>query len=398
MATHTVRVGVKENCFDGNFNPRGKDTGIELERGQILRIRVPEKDTWTIKGRATSANGLTTIDPSEDGVNAYEYYYREEKGAGIAPWFVKGALVGSLDDGATFFPVGTALTMDVLNPGRLTLYCWCGENRRNSGSVDVEVEVFDRDAFDMDRDPANKKEIEVYADRHSTNVGNGKSAGVTVKPGDIITIFVNDGDTWREGKADTSEWLANGDDGENIEVQGFLFPLTSLIGSVDAGRYFFPIGTFLQMTALSEGSLTLFCASETAFDNSMSIKAYVGADEAVDQGAEIDVEITYVNKNADLAQEYIKLTNKGPRPADLSGWLINGTPNPWQVAGPYRLGNIDLDRHGEVKIYTNKPAADARKGEYSMGRNKSMAPGPGQELRLFDSTGTEIFVYPPPKN
>lgn len=57
--------------------------------------------------------------------------------------FFYGSLVGSLDGGKTFFPVGTRMEMSILIPeGRLTLYYWDSNKADNSGSVIATVAVY----------------------------------------------------------------------------------------------------------------------------------------------------------------------------------------------------------------------------------------------------------------
>jgi len=56
--------------------------------------------------------------------------------------FLYGSLVGSLDDGKTFFPVGTRLEMTILGSGQLSLFYWDSNNQDNSGSVTATVVVY----------------------------------------------------------------------------------------------------------------------------------------------------------------------------------------------------------------------------------------------------------------
>jgi hypothetical protein len=61
--------------------------------------------------------------------------------------FLYGSLIGSLDGGQTFFPVGTRLEMTILGPGRLSLYYWDLNNADNFGDVAVTVVLYKGPAY-----------------------------------------------------------------------------------------------------------------------------------------------------------------------------------------------------------------------------------------------------------
>jgi hypothetical protein len=123
-------VKAKENSVSGGAPLL---TGISLTPGQLLTINVDPCDSW-IAGkdkRTSNANGLGNPFGGNFGLftkNGFSFLY--------------GSLVGSLDEGKTFFPVGTRLEMTILYPGRLALYYWDSDNANNSDSVVATVAVY----------------------------------------------------------------------------------------------------------------------------------------------------------------------------------------------------------------------------------------------------------------
>lgn len=121
-------VKAKENSVSGGV-PLA--TGIMLQKGEILTVSVSPDDKWRagVGKRESNANGLSN--PFGD-----DFGYFTHNGFS----FLYGSLVGSLDGGQTFFPVGTDLEMTILSPpGKLTLYYWDVNNGDNSGSVKATV-------------------------------------------------------------------------------------------------------------------------------------------------------------------------------------------------------------------------------------------------------------------
>ena len=130
MASQFV-VQAKQNSVSGGS---ALVTGITVTKGQLLTISVAPDDKWSAGAadRELNANGLGNPFGGNYGVFT--------KGAFS---FLHGALVGSLDDGKTFFAVGTRLEMSILIPsGRLLLYYWDSNNADNSGSVTATVACY----------------------------------------------------------------------------------------------------------------------------------------------------------------------------------------------------------------------------------------------------------------
>ncbi|PYQ29960.1 MAG: hypothetical protein DMF56_09545 [Acidobacteria bacterium] len=109
------------------------NTGIAVNPGQLLTITASPDDTWSAGSgnRTSNANGLGN--PQGGNFGAFT------KGDFS---FLYGSLVGSLDNGKTYFGVGTRLEMTVLAPGRLSLYYWDINNADNTGDVTATVDVY----------------------------------------------------------------------------------------------------------------------------------------------------------------------------------------------------------------------------------------------------------------
>jgi hypothetical protein len=108
------------------------DTGIQLKPGDLLIVDAPPKDLWGLTGGFfINANAIKL----EDG-SRYDYLadYKSHP-------YRLGSLVATIDDGKTFFPVGTHLQMTVLNAGMLSFACWDIDWANNYGFVKACVKV-----------------------------------------------------------------------------------------------------------------------------------------------------------------------------------------------------------------------------------------------------------------
>jgi hypothetical protein len=130
MATQFV-IKAKENSVVGGAP---LDTGIDLKPGKLLTISVPLDETWSAGAgqRTSNANGLSNPLGANFGTFAHNGFS-----------YLFGSLIGTIDGGKTFFPVGTQLEMTVLGPGRLSLCYWDSINSDNSGTVTASVAVYD---------------------------------------------------------------------------------------------------------------------------------------------------------------------------------------------------------------------------------------------------------------
>ena len=127
----TFVVKAKENSVSGGT---GLVTGVTVKKGQLLTITVPADDKWRAGAadRESNANGLSNPFGGNYGVftkGPFSFFY--------------GALIGSLDEGKTFFPVGTRMEMSIVNDGgRLLLYYWDVNNADNSGEITATVDLY----------------------------------------------------------------------------------------------------------------------------------------------------------------------------------------------------------------------------------------------------------------
>ncbi len=135
MTQFQFEVKAKENSVSGGVPLQ---TGISLSKGELLTISVSPDDTWSAgaDNRTSNANGLGNPLGGDFGLftkNGFSFLF--------------GSLVGSLDDGKTFFPVGTRLELTILSPGRLSLFYWDSNNQDNSGSVTATVALYKGPVF-----------------------------------------------------------------------------------------------------------------------------------------------------------------------------------------------------------------------------------------------------------
>lgn len=130
MAIFQFVVQAAANSASGGA---GLNTGINVAPGDLLTISVDPNDTWAAGtgARTSNANGLG----NPFGTNFGTY----TKNGGT---FLFGSLVGSLNGGATFFPVGTRMEMTMVGPGTLSLYYWDSNTADNAGSVTATVAVY----------------------------------------------------------------------------------------------------------------------------------------------------------------------------------------------------------------------------------------------------------------
>lgn len=127
-----------------------------------------------------------------------------------------------------------------------------------------------------------KKEFEVKAKENSVTGGTPLNTGIAVAPGDILVVNVDPSDTWSlvAGQAN-AEINANARIVTTkvfhslYKIGNFEFLYGSLVGSFDAGKSYFSVGTHLTMTVLTSGTLTLHFWDSDNANNSGSVKATV---------------------------------------------------------------------------------------------------------------------------
>ena len=122
--------------------------------------------------------------------------------------------------------------------------------------------------------------VKVLARQHSVTGGVGAPTQVKVKLGQILVIATEPTDTWVAGpgkRTSGPNGLGNplGADFGLYAKGDFKFPFGSLVGSLDKGKTFFAVGSYLAMTVLTPGPLTLHFWDENHSDNSGHIVATV---------------------------------------------------------------------------------------------------------------------------
>lgn len=120
----------------------------------------------------------------------------------------------------------------------------------------------------------------VKAKENSSTAGTPLVTGISVAPGDLLTISVPADDTWSAGAANrtsNANGLGNPLGGNfGTHTQGpFEFLFGSLVGTLDGGKSYFAVGTRLEMTILVKGRLGLVYWDVNNVDNTGSITATV---------------------------------------------------------------------------------------------------------------------------
>ena len=125
-------------------------------------------------------------------------------------------------------------------------------------------------------------EISIEANANSTTGGTGKRvSGLSLKQGDILSIFCKRDDTWQFSSVG-GEFIVNANGNNNYAVNigetQQQFPAAALVGSFDDGKTFFSVGLSTQITILEGGEnpkLMLYCADSDRDNNSGSVTAFV---------------------------------------------------------------------------------------------------------------------------
>lgn len=127
---HEFNVQAKANSITGGVP---LNTNIKVNPGDLLVITASPDDTWSAgaEDRTSNANGLGNPLGGKYGLLASGAYR-----------FLFGSLVGTFDDGKTYFGVGTYLAMTVLTEGVLKFVYWDGFSGDNTGEVKATVQVY----------------------------------------------------------------------------------------------------------------------------------------------------------------------------------------------------------------------------------------------------------------
>ncbi|WP_353573341.1 hypothetical protein [Candidatus Albibeggiatoa sp. nov. BB20] len=142
-----VTVSAKFNCLDA---PTGQHrvtpfyTGLSVDAGELLVFSVDPNQLWSAGYNVDSNQKATNIYT----MNANGAGNPFGDGSGLSTTvgsysFLIGTLVGSLDDGDSFFAVGTSLAMFAPQAGRLSLYHWGFGCFDNYGDIDVSISILE---------------------------------------------------------------------------------------------------------------------------------------------------------------------------------------------------------------------------------------------------------------
>ncbi|MCF2146402.1 hypothetical protein IQ276_008055 [Desmonostoc muscorum LEGE 12446] len=297
VAKKQITIEAKVNTStENNFY----DTGITLEYGDLLIISVDTQEKWSAYGFSSkswvNANGISFATQTYDGI------YQEPAGVarGVTQSadfeFPFGSLIGTIDDGLTYFPVGTHLELTVLrgDKAKLKLVFWGGDHNTNDGTITANIEV--RKAFNHDATIENDislygNHFDIHARVHSVSAkadtDSHLNTHIELKAEDVLTVDVHPKDLWNIYTETGQAYVVNanglGEDNKTRYSTGwtsknFTFQHGSLIGTLDDGKTYFPVGTHLKLTVLNPGTLKFIYWDQDYRNNTGSVRAFVKVD------------------------------------------------------------------------------------------------------------------------
>jgi hypothetical protein len=213
--------------------------------------------------------------------------------------FPVGSLIGTINDGKTFFPVAGNVEIMCLDSlvanavSKLSLVFWGVDATTTIGSVTVTVEVEQQRALNEVKATTDANNA-LFQDRFQFAVhANANSVastdkipeplletGIQLKPGDLLIVDAPPKDLWGL----TGGFFVNAnaiklEDGSRYpylaDYKSHPYRLGSLVATIDDGKTFFPVGTHLQMTILNAGMLSFACWDINSGDNYGFVKACV---------------------------------------------------------------------------------------------------------------------------
>jgi len=140
-----VTVSASFNCLEtpsqtNRVNPLY--TGLNVDAGDLLIFNVDPNQLWSSGFHTDSNQNITKV--FTGNANGSGNPFGADWGQGLtiqSHSFLVGSLVGSLDDGNSFFLVGTDLAMFAPQAGHLSLYHWDSGCSDNSSSLDVSISI-----------------------------------------------------------------------------------------------------------------------------------------------------------------------------------------------------------------------------------------------------------------
>jgi hypothetical protein len=286
------------------------ETGIKVKRFDLLVIDVNLDQKWSYikQSQKVYANGISV------GTNQSVGFYKDPLPNPPAE-FALCSLVGTLDDGKTYFPIGTHLKMinlwpdlDSIQGSPLSLICWGADSHISEGEIKATVSVQEQFAIkELESGPQYEElyetetSFDIHAYHHSVSGGEALNTNIQLEPGDLLKVGVHPKDLYNMQNNDSGFYInANG---LNYETKkpcwsaeptkgSFKFVCGSLIGAIgkvkdkaidnvihkvidDKDSTYFPIGTHLEMTVLNRGTLFFYCWDVDNVNNLGSVKAFV---------------------------------------------------------------------------------------------------------------------------
>ncbi|BAZ50617.1 hypothetical protein NIES4103_32340 [Nostoc sp. NIES-4103] len=313
------------------------NTNIKVKRFDLLEIDVNLAQTWFTnkylkQSQEVNANGISVATNQaagfyKDSTPSYEY--------------ALCSLVGTLDNGKTYFPIGSHLKMVHLGvEGTLSLTCWGGDYNISEGQIKATVSVQEQFAIKELESESQYEELsgtetsfDVHAYHHSITGGQALNTNIQVEPGDLLTVRVHPKDLYNLLTNDPKFFInANGLNNDKKEayadkIKGpFRFVCGSLIGTIDNDISYFPIGTNLEMTILNKGTLSLYCWDVDQGNNLGSVKAFV---KVVRKGIETTQIVNIDGKTNTQNNPVVLRLTKGTYTVTPIGTQNGGNYNAW---------------------------------------------------------------------
>ncbi len=357
------------------------NTRISVASDQMLIFRVDPGQEWQVGGgQISDATGMGDPD------NAALGYVTTATGH----TYSAGSLVCLVGSSNFYLPVGNYAEMTSLD-GNVSLAFWEWSPENNSGSMKVTVQVVPRSMGIADHEG---KVIEINAASH-TLANGGKDASVRVKKGQMLIITCDESERWAIAGNGPNFWCTangrgnpNGDSGAPYAPNHHTFLHGTLVGSLDEGRTFFPVGTRVVLTSLVTGNLRLYCWTDSKTGNEGSLRVRVRVSDAI--GDRKGVRITNIvakGKMVGEADEYVELTNTSTGAVDISRWVITGGDRDYAFPADTALAPFQ-----KIRVYTGLLRPET--GAFCMGSGQGVWDNRGGTVILRDADDDDVHTFP----